>query len=174
MEIFRGADLMKNRQSYLFIVVSLFILLMIPGAAAAANTKMPEFALEDVRSGKIVDSSSFAGKVLLLTFFATWCPPCAEEVPVLKTLHQDLAGAGFSVVGLSVDQQGAPVVARFIEKKEINYPVLLAESKTTMDFGGIYNIPVAFLVNKSGNVVKKYLGYIQHTVLEKDVRRLLE
>lgn len=165
---------MKNRQTSLFVVVILLVFLTIPMICRAADSKMPAFALEDVRSGKIVDSKSFAGKVLLLAFFATWCPPCAEEVPVLKALHQDLAGAGFSVVGLSVDQQGAPIVARFIERKGINYPVLLAESETTMDFGGIYNIPVAFLVNKSGNVVKKYLGYIQHTVLEKDVRSLLE
>jgi peroxiredoxin len=165
---------MKNRLTSLLVVVSLLFLLVVPTAVWAGNTKMPPFALEDVRNGKIVDSSSFAGKVLLLTFFATWCPPCAEEVPVLKTLHKDLSGAGFSVVGLSVDQQGAPIVARFVEKKGINYPVLLAETQTTMDFGGVYNIPVAFLINKSGNVVKKYLGFIQHGVLEKDVRSLLE
>ena len=139
-----------------------------------ASVKMPSFALENVLDGKIVDSDTFQGKVLLLTFFATWCPPCAEEVPILVKLHSELAAAGFSVVGLSVDQQGASVVAKFIEKREVNYPVLLAEAQTTIDFGGVYGIPVAFLVNKSGNVVKKYTGYIQHDVLEKDIRVLLD
>ncbi len=146
--------------------------LLLPGKIFAA-TKMPAFSLESVRDGKVVDSGVFKGKVLLLTFFATWCPPCLEEVPVLIKLHEDMADAGFSVVGMSVDQQGSAFVAKFIEKKAINYPVLLAESKTTNDFGGIYGIPVAFLVNKSGNVVKKYTGYINHTVLEKDIRSLL-
>lgn len=141
--------------------------------ASEASVRMPTFALESVRDGKIVDSDSFQGKVLLLTFFATWCPPCVEEVPVLVKLHNELAGAGFSVVGLSVDQQGASVVAEFIATRDINYPVLLAEAQTTVDFGGVYGIPVAFLVNKSGNVVKKYTGYIQHEILEKDIRSLL-
>lgn len=136
-------------------------------------TKMPTFALENVRDGKIVDSNSLKGRVLLLTFFATWCPPCLEEVPTLVKLQQEMEGAGFSVIGMSVDQQEPSIIAKFVEKRAINYPVLLAESKTTMDFGGIYGIPVAFLVNKAGNVVKKYTGYVDHAILEKDIRSLL-
>lgn len=166
---------MKKHQKYFFSLLSgLLILSVISVGAAQAATRMPSFALEDVRNGAIVNSSSFDGKVLLLTFFATWCPPCVEEVPILNKLHEELADAGFSVIGLSVDQQGAPVVSRFVERRAINYPVLMAESKTTMDFGGVYGIPVAFLVNKAGNVVKKYTGYIQHSVLENDIRSLLE
>lgn len=138
-----------------------------------AATKMPTFALENVRDGKIVDSNSLKGRVLLLTFFATWCPPCLEEVPTLVKLQQEMEGAGFSVIGMSVDQQEPSIIAKFVEKRAINYPVLLAESKTTMDFGGIYGIPVAFLVNKAGNVVKKYTGYVDHAILEKDIRSLL-
>jgi glutathione peroxidase-family protein len=72
-----------------------------------------------------------------------------------------------------VDQQAQASVAKFVDKRDINYPVLLAKSQTTRDFGGIYGIPVAFLVNKSGNVVKKYTGYVQHDILEKDIRSLL-
>ena len=74
---------------------------------------------------------------------------------------------------LGVDQQGKASVAKFVDKRDINYPVLLAKSQTTRDFGGIYGIPVAFLVNQSGNVVKKYTGYVQHDILEKDIRSLL-
>jgi len=156
-----------------FLLYVLLALTLLWTAAAQATTKMPSFALESVQDGKIVESTSFTGKVLLLTFFATWCPPCAEEVPNLIKLQHDFADAGFSVVGLSVDQQGRTPVAKFVEKKGINYPVLLAEEKTTIDFGGVYGIPVAFLVNKSGNVVKKYTGYVQPEILEKDIRSLL-
>lgn len=165
---------MKKRSRILTAVVYIVTLFFCFAAfEAVAATKMPSFSLEDVRDGKIVDSSAFDGKVLLLTFFATWCPPCAQEVPVLNQLHEELSDSGFSVVGLSVDQQGASVVSRFVNKKAIKYPVLMAKSKTTVDFGGIYGIPVAFLVNKAGNVVKKYSGYVQHEILEKDVRSLL-
>ena len=149
------------------------VLLVFLVTESPAGTKMPAFALENVQNGKVVDSISFKDKVLLVTFFATWCPPCSEEVPVLVQLQNDLSDAGFSVVALSVDQQGVATVANFARKYKINYPVLLAKSKTAMDFGGVYGIPVAFLVNKKGNVVKKYTGYVQHTILEKDIKSLL-
>jgi peroxiredoxin len=166
---------MKKPERYL--IGMLFATLALAGllwkADCQAATKMPSFALENVLDGKIVDSSSFEGRVLLLTFFATWCPPCLEEVPILVKLQNEMEGAGFTVIGMSVDQQKASVIAKFVEKKAINYPVLLAQSKTTVDFGGIYGIPVAFLVNKAGNVVKKYTGYVDHAVLEKDIRSLM-
>lgn len=148
------------------------VAVMLPGVVLAA-TRMPPFDLVSVRDGKTISSNSFQGKVLLLTFFATWCRPCVEEVPTLVRLQTDMADAGFSVVGMSVDQQGPAVVAKFVEKRAINYPVLVAKADTGEDFGGIYGIPVAFLVNKAGNVVKKYTGYVDHQVLEKDIRSLL-
>ena len=165
---------MKKGLRFSMVVVSVLILfLCFASFEVSAATKMPSFALESVRDGKVIESSSFKGKVLLLTFFATWCPPCAQEVPVLNQLHEENKTSGFSVVGLSVDQQGPSVVSKFMKKKDIQYPVLMAEAKTTSDFGGVYGIPVAFLVNKSGNVVKKYTGYVQHKILEKDVKSLL-
>jgi thiol-disulfide isomerase/thioredoxin len=166
---------MKKTDTYCLktLITLLALIGLVWAADCRAATKMPSFALENVRDGKVVDSSSFEGRVLLLTFFATWCPPCLEEIPVLVKLQDELSGAGFSVIGMSVDQQGPAIVAKFVEKKAINYPVLLAESKTTTDFGGIYGIPVAFLVNKAGNVVKRYTGYVDHSVLEKDIRSLM-
>lgn len=165
---------MKNRSRFsVTVICTVIILSFVFAFEASAATKMPSFALESVSDGKVVNSNTFKGKVLLLTFFATWCPPCAQEVPVLNELHEELSSSGFSVIGLSVDQQGPKVVKKFMKKKSIGYPVLMAEAKTTSDFGGVYGIPVAFLVNKSGNVVKKYTGYVQHDILEKDVRSLL-
>jgi thiol-disulfide isomerase/thioredoxin len=153
-------------------VICTVVAAILPGVVQAV-TPMPTFDLVSVRDGKTISSNSFKGKVLLLTFFATWCRPCVEEVPTLVRLQTDMADAGFSVVGMSVDQQGPAVVAKFVEKRAINYPVLVAKAGTGEDFGGIYGIPVAFLVNKTGNVVKKYTGYVDHQVLEKDIRSLL-
>lgn len=164
---------MKKQHRVLYGILLLSLLpVILYGSTVFAGTRMPAFSLESVRDGKTVESRDFDGKVLLLTFFATWCPPCAEEVPILKKLHRELSDAGFSVIGVSVDQ-GPAIVAKFVKNRAINYPVLMAGPKTTRDFGGVYGIPVAFLVNKSGNVVKRYTGYVQHGVLEKDVRSLL-
>ncbi len=138
-----------------------------------SSTQMPEFELPDAVNGEKVSSRSFEGKALLLIFFATWCPPCLEEVPTLIQLQNDYSDDNFSVIGLSVDQGGAKVVKRLIEKKSINYPVFMADAQVMQDFGGVYGIPVAFLINKKGHVVKKYTGYVPKSILEKDLKKIL-
>ena len=166
---------MKNCKTMLSIfavslVCTIFFMSISPADAA---TKMPEFALKSVRDGSVVKSSAFAGKVLYIIFFATWCPPCVEEVPVLIDLQKRLAESGFTVIGFAVDQKGIDRVRSFVKAKNINYPVLMADLQTNMNFGGIYTIPASFLVNRSGNVVKSYVGYVEHSVLEKDINSLL-
>ena len=140
----------------------------------SASTKMPVFSLPDVTDGKTVDSREFHGKVLLVTFFATWCPPCIEEVPSLVELQKELAKDGFSVIGLSVDQEGPRAVGKLVVKMGINYPVVMADSGTITSFGGVYGIPVSFLVNQSGNIVKKYMGYVPPSVLANDIKTVMK
>jgi len=143
-------------------------------AKVLASTKMPAFALESVRDGKRIGSEIFEGKALLVTFFATWCPPCLQEIPSLVKLQDEFGPNGFSVVALSVDQGGSQPVAELVEQQAINYPVLMADAETAENFGGVYGIPVSFLVNKSGNVVKRYPGLVPHSVLAKDVQSLVD
>lgn len=153
------------------LIVALCLFLSIHSAHAAA--KMPAFSLPDAVTGSTVASANFTGKTLLITFFATWCPPCMQEVPTLIELHQQFSKDNFSVIGLSVDQGGADVVAKLVEKRSINYPVLMADEATANNFGGVAGIPTSFLVNKEGNVVKKYPGYVPHAVLENDIKKIM-
>ena len=148
-----------------------FCLLLAPPLQAAV--KMPAFSLMDPVTGKTVDSKQFSGKALFITFFATWCPPCMQEIPTLKKVQKEYRDQGFSVIGLSVDQEGPRVVTKLVKKRSINYPILMADNKTTRGFGGVYGIPVSFLVNKKGNVVKKYTGYVAHSILDKDIKKVL-
>ncbi len=166
MKIIANTFLGKVAQTIVFC-----LLFSISTAYAAA--KMPSFSLPNAVSGSTVNSADFAGKTLLVTFFATWCPPCMQEVPTLIELHQQFSKANFSVVGLSVDEGGADVVAKLVEKRSINYPVLMADATTTRNFGGVVGIPTSFLINKEGNVVKKYPGYVPHAVLEQDIKKIM-
>jgi thiol-disulfide isomerase/thioredoxin len=176
MKISLGGTLMKNIRIGLFLYFLAAVLLVFSPLAgnAAASTKMPAFVLANVVDGKDVDSGDFQGKALLVTFFATWCPPCLREIPALVELQQEFAAKGFSVIGLSLDQGGGTEVAKLVERQAINYPVLMANAETAENFGGVFNIPVSFLVNKSGNVVKRYPGLVPHSTLAKDVRSVLE
>ena len=134
---------------------------------------MPAFALPKAVDGSVVTSENYRGKAMLITFFATWCPPCLQEIPTLKELHAKFHQQGFAVVALSVDEGGADVVARLVRRASINYPVLMADRATTRNFGDVVAIPTSFLVNKNGQVVKKYPGYASRVLLEKDIESVL-
>ena len=166
---------MRKRVTFLLpVAIALMAGMLLFVQSTGAATKMPAFSLENVITGEEVNSETFAGKSLLITFFATWCPPCIQEIPNLIEVHDEFGPERFSVVGLSVDQEGSKVVKRLVEKKSINYPVMMADKRTTRDFGGVYGIPTSFLVNGKGNVVKKYTGYIPHSVLIKDIKQVIE
>jgi len=166
---------MRKRVTFITpVMMALLAGILLSVQAAGAATKMPAFSLENVITGQDVNSEIFTGKSLLITFFATWCPPCIQEIPTLIDVQNEFGPKRFSVVGLSVDQEGSKVVKRLVEKKSINYPVMMADQRTTRDFGGVYGIPTSFLVNGKGNVVKKYTGYIPHSVLIKDIKQVLE
>ena len=152
---------------------SIILLLALVVQPAMAASKMPSFVLPDVVTGDDVNSTLFSGKTLLVTFFATWCPPCMQEVPDLIRLHDKYKSKGFSVVALSVDESGPKVVRKLVEKRSINYPVLMASGSTARDFGGVVGIPTSFLINSQGTVVKKYPGYVPHVVLENDIRSIM-
>ena len=163
---------MINKAVQILLAGMIVLMFVSTGYGGVVNEKMPEFELPSALDGEVVKSKDFAGKVLLVTFFATWCPPCRQEVPTLIQLQKDYEPKGFSVIGLSVDK-GKKVVVKMIKKEKTNYPILMAKGKTARDFGGIVGIPISFLVNKQGVIVKRYTGYVQKSLLEKDIKDIL-
>lgn len=155
------------------LTLALVISGLMTGTAQAA-AKMSAFALSSVKDGAIIKSSSYQGQAILINFFATWCPPCRKEIPDFIKLQKEYGGKGFTVIGISTDQGGAALVDKFAQKMEINYPVLLSEAKTPETFGGIVGIPTSFLVNREGNVVKRYDGYVDHQTLVNDLKAILK
>ena len=161
------------KKHILSIVVCLFVAALFVQQGYAA-VSMPHFNLTAVKDGKTVSSDVFKGKALLVTFFATWCPPCRQEIPALIKLQEEFGEQGFSVVALSVDEGGPEIVAKLMEQAKINYPVLMADHSIAREFGGIAGIPTSFLVNKKGHVVKRYPGYVPHALLERDIKMILQ
>lgn len=152
-------------------------MIMVLGLAIAANVqaapRMPHFKLPQAVDGSMLDSDKLEGKVLLVTFFATWCPPCMQEIPTLIELQDHYAAKGFSIVGISVDEGGPRIVAKLVKKMNINYPVVMGDAGVDRGFGGIIGIPTSFLINKKGKVVKSYPGYVPHHVLVADIEEQL-
>lgn len=96
-----------------------------------------------------------------------------REAPSFVKIQQELSGKGFSIVGMSLDSSRRPV-QQFIRTHSTNYPILMADQGTVSSFGGIIGVPTAFLVNKSGTIVKRYQGYIDINTLRRDVETLLQ
>ena len=148
------------------------VVLVLPCSWVMAGN-MPQFSLSDVTTGETVESSAYNGKVLLVNFWATWCPPCREELPSLKSLQEKYGDEGFSVLGVSIDKGGSKMVSRFVRKTQLNYPVVLGDSSLGKGFGGFFGVPASFLVDRSGMVVKSYAGYVSHEQLEEDIQKIL-
>ena len=117
----------------------------------------PAWALPDL-NGRTVTLSSLKGKVVLLNFWATWCPPCRTEIPDLIALQKKYADDGVVVVGVSLDETGSSAVKSFVAKNGINYPVVMGDQRTASAYGGITAIPTTFVIDRGGKVVGEIQG----------------
>jgi peroxiredoxin len=133
----------------------------------------PEFTLADI-SGKQVKLSDFRGKVVILDFWATWCPPCRMEVPHFISLYNDYKAHGLEIVGVSLDQNGIQAVVPFVEQKGINYVSLIGNAQIARLYGGIRNIPTAFVIDRNGRIASKHVGYKGREAFESDIVPLLK
>ena len=133
---------------------------------------MPEFSLVDINDNEI-SSQDFKNKVLIIDFFATWCPPCIMEIPHLVKIKEEFGESGFEIIGISVDNNPKEVLPNFIKEKNINYPIVLVSTQTVSDFGGIKYLPTTFIVGRDGKITKKFVGYTEPEEFEKIIKTLL-
>jgi thiol-disulfide isomerase/thioredoxin len=138
------------------------------GNAASA----PNWELKDL-DGKMVRSSDFKGKVVVLDFWATWCGPCRAEIPGFVALQKKYAPERLVIIGASVDEGGASTVKPFTQKPGVNYQVVLADEKVQQAFGGIEAVATTFIIDRAGRVVKKHSGFANKDEFEQEIRLLL-
>jgi thiol-disulfide isomerase/thioredoxin len=124
----------------------------------------PDFSVSSVNyKGKILSLKNYSGKIVLVNFWATWCPPCRDEIPRLEKFYKLHKKDGFAIIGLSVNNQGENYVLHFIKTFKggiITYPVGMADYSIEKAYGNIYEIPQSFLIDRNGYVVKHITGEI--------------
>lgn len=117
-----------------------------------ANTKAIDFSLKDI-NGKTVSLDEFKNKkVVMLVFWATWCPVCKKEIPELKKLQAEFSGKDFEILAIDI-QEKEKIVADFVGKNDIKYTVLIDIDGTVSENYKILGIPANIIINKSGNVI---------------------
>ncbi len=131
----------------------------------------PPFLLSDL-DGNVVSTAQWQGKVVLLNFWATWCPPCREEIPILVDLAKKYKD-GLLIVGISLDDASADEVRQFTKAFHVNYPIVMWSRELVAEYGGVPALPTTFLINKEGRVVQKHEGLYPPEVYETEVRSLM-
>jgi thiol-disulfide isomerase/thioredoxin len=156
-----------------FLLILAFIVPLLTTTAFAQKTqKAPNFSLQS-SDGKSVDLSKLKGKVVVVNFWATWCPPCRAEIPAFISVYQKYRAKGLEIVGISLDEKGWNVVRPFVEKNKISYPVVLGNNTVAQDYGEIRSIPTTFIVDRKGNIVDTHVGGMDAASFEAMVKRHL-
>jgi peroxiredoxin len=135
--------------------------------------KATDFSLKDL-NGNDVRLSDFRGKVVMLDFWATWCPPCVNAIPELAALHEKYNAKGFEIIGASMDHSVRDT-KEFVSEHHVPYTIVMSTDKVEKQYG-VTTIPVTFLIDKTGKVVKKHLGFAPGIgeQIEKEIRLLIE
>ena len=137
------------------------------------SKRAPEWQLKDL-DGKPVKLSDFKAKVVVLNFWATWCPPCRKEIPALIALHAGYKDQGVVVIGVSMDQGGPSVVKSFARRTKINYPVVMGDEATAAAYGSVQVIPTTFFIDREGNIAGQHEGDLDQKGFESAIKPLLE
>jgi cytochrome c biogenesis protein CcmG/thiol:disulfide interchange protein DsbE len=126
------------------------------------HPQAPDFVLKDLE-GNDVQLSDYKGKVVVLDFWATWCPPCRKGIPDFVEMQKEYGEDKFVVIGINLDQgsesEVVPMVAEFAEEYDINYPVVIHNQEVIYAYGGIRSIPTTFVLDKEGRVRQGVQGW---------------
>lgn len=117
----------------------------------------PDFTLPTLE-GNPVRLSNYGGKVVFLNFWATWCPPCRQEMPSMESLYQRLKGRDFQMLAVSIDTKGADRVQSFVATYGLTFSVLLDSNKKVYRLYGLTGVPETFIINKKGDILLKIIG----------------
>ena len=107
---------------------------------------------------KLIDLDRYQGSVVIINFWATWCPPCSAEIPHLIKLQHKYRKKGLQIMGISLDSD-ISLISPFIKEKGINYPIILGETLNQKGLGDVTSIPTTFILDRNHTIVRKVLGY---------------
>ncbi|HEX6983211.1 MAG TPA: TlpA disulfide reductase family protein [Balneolaceae bacterium] len=147
--------------------------LSVPLYSAANEAKAKDFTVTLVY-GEQFQLSEQKGNVVLLNIWATWCAPCHVETPEFVDLYSKYRDDGLQILGVSIDKQGKAVVKPFMEKYDVNYPVVIDDGTIMEKYGPTMGIPTTYIIGKNGNLKYFAVGALTKKELEPRLKKLLK
>ena len=163
------------------LVLSFLLLLVVGGLAVPAAGQSsadeavrpaPDFTLEQM-NGDTFRLSDYSGEIVVLNFWATWCPPCRQEIPGFIALQEEFEDQGVTFVGVSLNKDGFSSVRPYAEKMGINYPLVVDDGSVAPQYGGIRILPSTVLIGPEGTIQHRKVGYFPEEQLRSRLNAML-
>lgn len=156
-------------------IAAILAVLLVASTAMALDpgSRAPEIGLNDL-AGHRVDLAGFRGHVVVVDFWASWCEPCADEMPVLEALYTSLHGQGLDVVGVSQDSTAGNITS-FLRRVHVSFPIVHDNGHAVADRYGPRGMPTSFIIDRHGIVRFVHRGYraSDRAAIEREVRQLV-
>jgi cytochrome c biogenesis protein CcmG/thiol:disulfide interchange protein DsbE len=176
---------MRGKKNFVVVMATVTILLGLFSVINAQRLKQeselidvpaPNFSLVTL-DGEKVTLEQFKGKVVILNFWGTWCPPCRKEIPDFIRMYDKHRKDGLEIIGITLSSGSAADIKKFVEKNSINYLVLTGDEKylqhLTEQYGGIRGIPTTFLIDREGIIREKWVGARAEEIFMESVKEYL-
>jgi cytochrome c biogenesis protein CcmG/thiol:disulfide interchange protein DsbE len=149
------------------------LLLLVHSIAAAGDNRLaPDFTVKDA-AGHSVRLSDYRGRVVLLNFWATWCPQCRREIPWFVEFQKKYGADGLTVIGVSLDVAGWKAIRPFLDRRNVNYPILLGNEEVNRLYGGLDALPTTLVIGRDGRTEFYHSGVVGRDTYQTEILTLL-